>query len=352
MVLQGLSSALDAPDVYVARSEVGRNADSESRLAMQRWGLMVMLGLSRSCWAQEEGTQHPPVPPTVRVVPLTHPPGTLLHDAADRYWVVARWPDREEIVASMMPLAHYDLREAIPLSAEEARCLRPSTRVWFARFLWRLTRLSNGELWYTNEAQGYRRRARPSVVAAWRESPDRAETFVGTRETLEVRFRDLGPMPPPDGAIFSHQGRYLYFAEGVLHPFMNRELAEQVGYTLTSAVPVSMAELADLGPVGEMFTPSTFQVCPLAAAQLRQGEDHDEDGTPFFEDCDDDDARRHPGHTEICDGVDNDCDLVVDNGFDVGFRCVMEDGCNTPAYTRCADHRLGTVCWDDEAVCE
>ena len=31
-------------------------------------------------------------------------------------------------------------------------------------------------------------------------------------------------------------------------------------------------------------------------------------------DCDDDNPLFHPGVTEACDGLDNDCDGVVDNG--------------------------------------
>lgn len=42
----------------------------------------------------------------------------------------------------------------------------------------------------------------------------------------------------------------------------------------------------------------------------------DEDGDGFFlpEDCDDTDDTVFPGHPEVCDGVDEDCDGVIDNG--------------------------------------
>jgi hypothetical protein len=41
--------------------------------------------------------------------------------------------------------------------------------------------------------------------------------------------------------------------------------------------------------------------------------DADGDGSPEGEDCDDADATRAPGLTEVCDGVDNDCDDLVDD---------------------------------------
>jgi hypothetical protein len=60
--------------------------------------------------------------------------------------------------------------------------------------------------------------------------------------------------------------------------------------------------------------------------------DGDGDRYNADEDCDDSDATSHPGGTEVCDGADNDCDGVVDNGVGRLFYADSDgDGYGNPA---------------------
>ena len=60
-------------------------------------------------------------------------------------------------------------------------------------------------------------------------------------------------------------------------------------------------------------------VCPVGGSEL----DLDGDGARGCDgDCDDTDPRRYPGAVERCDGLDNNCDLQVDETFtDLGQPC-------------------------------
>jgi len=60
--------------------------------------------------------------------------------------------------------------------------------------------------------------------------------------------------------------------------------------------------------------------------------DNDNDGSPEGEDCDDNDPNNFPGNTETCDGQDNNCDGMVDEGLGqttcgVGECIVIVDNC-------------------------
>ncbi len=49
--------------------------------------------------------------------------------------------------------------------------------------------------------------------------------------------------------------------------------------------------------------------------------DRDGDGSTNDEDCEPDDRRVRPGGFEFCNGVDDNCDELVDEGYDVGVSC-------------------------------
>ena len=67
----------------------------------------------------------------------------------------------------------------------------------------------------------------------------------------------------------------------------------------------------------------------LPTAAHAQPVDADGDGFDDTVDCDDTDYRNYPGNTELCDGLDNNCDGLLDEGFDVGAPCdgADVDGC-------------------------
>ena len=59
--------------------------------------------------------------------------------------------------------------------------------------------------------------------------------------------------------------------------------------------------------------------------------DMDGDGVNSSDDCDDTDASVYPGATEVCDGVDNNCDGTIDEGAPTWNADTDDDGYGDPA---------------------
>ena len=83
------------------------------------------------------------------------------------------------------------------------------------------------------------------------------------------------------------------------------------------------------------------QVIDVDSDDTGQPIDADADGFDETVDCDDTDAAIHPGVTDICDGLDNDCDSQIDEDPDRTFYLdADEDGFGDPSHplSSCDEH--------------
>ncbi len=142
---------------------------------------------------------------------------------------------------------------------------------------------------------------------------------------------------PDDDTGGTNTGRVLILSgadDAVLHDIVLPDSAE------TSGLGRAIAGIADLSGdgfpellLGEPGHDSLEDEDVGRVVVLAFESDCDDDGSgPFAGDCDDQSAFRTPGAAEICDGVDNDCDLAIDEDEDGDGADVCSD-CETQVPT-------------------
>jgi hypothetical protein len=106
-----------------------------------------------------------------------------------------------------------------------------------------------------------------------------------------------------------------------------------------------LALLLALSSLAACRTPGDPAKGELDGGALQSGEDNDSDGFFGEEDCNDDEAAVSPGAVELCDGIDNDCDGLIDEDVDSEwFLDVDGDGFGDPgAPTRACEAPAGAV---------
>lgn len=80
--------------------------------------------------------------------------------------------------------------------------------------------------------------------------------------------------------------------------------------------------------------------------QVDEGYDKDQDGyTTCSGDCDDRNAAVHPDIAELCDGKDNNCNGIIDDGFKIGSICTVGKGvCARQGRRHCSPDQKGVIC--------
>ncbi len=85
--------------------------------------------------------------------------------------------------------------------------------------------------------------------------------------------------------------------------------------------------------------------CVAAGSCVDNDQDGYGQGCPAGPDCDDTKPAVNPAAKEVCDGVDNNCNSMTDEGFNVGMTCTVGSGtCQSSGTNTCSADTLSAIC--------
>jgi len=255
--------------------------------------------------------------------PRAHPPGTLLEDGAGELWMVENWLERR-LVSGDDILGEVGLNEvdAIPMSAAEEHCIVPlDDEYWYPRSTgWyeyyspvfdEVTPSEDSGLWLLSWDRHLRRRSSPDALKSWGFSPwiDDFDEYDGDWSS----FRPIGrPLGFRDGSMFlTERDEYYYMIDDVAWR-IDPVLAVSAGYHLGLATRTLHDRFFHQTRLGGELVREIFAICPTLEP-IGEYPDADGDGSASVRDCDDRNASVSPLAHELCNGIDDNCDGLVDD---------------------------------------
>lgn len=116
------------------------------------------------------------------------------------------------------------------------------------------------------------------------------------------------------GEIISSNGIYPFISNQQIDGGQWNSLGT---FAFNGSGSVEITASDSLLPDGRIVSTSADAVQFRYIGVLPSNIDNDEDGYTSDVDCDDTNPLINPGATEVCDGIDNNCDGIIDEGFDL-----------------------------------
>ncbi len=199
--------------------------------------------------------------------PRSHPAGTLLVDHLGELWMVVSGGVREQVSGDdTLGEVGLDEHDAIPMSAEEERCLTPSLDYWDP---------GNWHWWPvygpTEEDPGpfildweryVRRPISLETLESWGYYTRWLDSFDGGEDEWSSYAFEDDPVPMRDGALVHTEHGFYYVVHGRSFFFNSLGLVSEAGYHPENALLIPDHRLRELAPASIAFTRETFALCP------------------------------------------------------------------------------------------